>query len=360
MRARRRAWAVAIAGLAVLLAGALAAELVLRGQSHSRRDEGFPHGLFVPDAARGYALAPGKQVLVQRVHPFRIEVNERGYRDRAWNDAEPRPRILLVGSSAMFGFGVAAELRLGERLEHHAPGVRAYNAGVYGYGPPQARATIEKECAGLAPRLVLYVHEYKMTRRDFLGDPGRRVVDGQIVNVTGANGVVTTGPGSAAEVPAGAPAWKLHALRTWLWHRGWHPTQFGEALIGRERLPAAYVARRYLATTPGGEFPAEGPQRAAREVSAMAQAAQRCGARFAAILLPGPFEHRYAEEPASAALRAAIGSAAEVIDLRKQMAERPLLMLQGLDYFDAQALDGFARAVATALPRLAPGALPGG
>lgn len=357
-----RRWLIAggtALGAALLAAMALGTELALRSAT-GHRDEGFPAGLFATDALRGYALAPGRDVTVQRVHRFRIQVNERGYRDRPWNDAEPRPRILLVGSSALFGFGVAADERLGERLERHLPGIRTYNAGVYGYGPPQARATIDKECAGLAPRLVLYVHEYKMTRRDFLGDPGREVVDGRIVNLTGANGVVTTGPGSAVAAPADAPVWKLHALRTWLWHRGWHPTQIGEALIGRERLPASYVERRYMATKPGGEFPADGPQRAAREVSAMAQAAQRCGARFAAILLPGPFEHRYAHEPASAALRVAIGSAAEVIDLRKQMPERPLLMLQGLDYFDAQALDGFARAMATALPRVAPGVLPGG
>lgn len=360
MRRWQFAGGAALGVVLVAAAALLAAELALRARGHEQADDGFPRGLFVADPARGYALAPGADVTVQRVHRFRIQVNERGYRDRSWNDADPRPRMLLVGSSALFGFGVAAEERLGERLERHAPGIRTYNAAVYGYGPPQARATIDKECAALAPRLVLYVHEYKMTRRDFLRDPGRGVAEGQLVNLPGADGAAAATPVAVAATAAEAPPWKLHRLRTWLWHRGWHPTQLCEALIGRERLPASYVERRYVATKPAGEFPADGPLRAAREVSAMAQAAARCGARFAMVLLPGPFEHRYAEEPASIALRAAIGPAAEVIDLRRQMPERPLLMLQGLDYFDAPALDGFARALAAALPRLAPGAFPGG
>lgn len=348
----------ALSALLVLCAiGALCAEALLRA-AHDERDEGFPPGLFVAEARRGYALAPRFQARVHRIHYFDVVVNEAGYRDRPWNDAAEAalPRILMVGSSALFGVGVQAGERLTERLERHMEGAwRVLNAGVYGYGPPQALATVEKECDHLKPRLVLYAHEYKLTRADFLRADARTVVDGQLVTRSQGSSAPTAAPVAHSAPPS--DFWSFPRLRGWLWRRGWHPTQLAESLYGRERLPEARVRARYLATGDAAEFPADGPHRAAQTVRAMAAAAAACGARFAVILLPGPYEHRYAlEEPASAALKAELAGGPAIVDLRRALAGRPALMLSGMDYFDAAALDGFAAVLQPALaPLLAAG-----
>jgi hypothetical protein len=362
MRAARRALAAVILGAVALALAALAAELLLRAAGDAQNDDGFPRGLFANDLSRGYALAPGRHGQVRRVHAFDVEANPAGYRDRPWDTGDARPRILLVGSSALFGVGVPAEARLGERLEARSPRpLRAYNTGIYGYGPPQARATVEKECRPLGADLVLYVHEYKLARWDFLLPDARTVVNGALVNRYDAPGRPRSTEAMAviaasAQTPVAAPAlWSLARLRAWLWRHGWHPTQVVEALRGRDSLPMAYLRRRYVTTADANEFPGDGPQRVAQEVRAMAAAATACGARFAMVLLPGPYEHRYpVDEPASAALLAALERAAlpfAVIDLRRSLASRPALVLEGLDYFDAAALDGFAEAL---LPALAP------
>src|SRR6185503_6318962 len=103
MGKRQRALIVAACGLGALFVVAFAVEFALRTWGGDRRDEGFPRSLFVADATRGYVLAPGSRVAVQRVHPFEIAVNESGYRDRSWRDVDARPRVLFVGSSALFG-----------------------------------------------------------------------------------------------------------------------------------------------------------------------------------------------------------------------------------------------------------------
>jgi len=338
---------VAAASAGGVLAGALlAAEVALRKAGGDLRDDGFPRGMFVNDPARGYSLAPGTRASVQRVHRFDLSVNESGYRDRSWRAAQSGRRLLMVGSSALFGFGVQAEERLSERLEHHLSGSRrVLNAGVYGYGAPQARATIGKECAALSPELVVYVHEYKLTRHDFLAEQGRHVVDGDLVNRL-APTAPAPAAATAAAVPPGDSLWNFRRLRAWLWRRGWHPVQLAEALLGTDRLPSSYVERRYVLTKPGGEFPPDGPARVAREVGAMARISRQCGADFIAVILPGPYEHRYAYEPASSAIVSLLEGKVRVADLRRLLRDRPALMLEGLDYFDAEALDAFGVALA--------------
>jgi hypothetical protein len=339
----RRALLVAAGCIAAAAAGAVLFESALRWRD-PLRDDGFPPGLFVAEATRGYALAPGAQVDVQRIRPFRIEVNEAGYRDRSWSD-EARPRLLIVGSSALFGFGVEGEARLSERLEHHLGlAYRVLNAGVYGYGPPQARATIEKECAAQKPVLVLYVHEYKLTRRDFLGVPGRTVRGGQLVNRVDSAPVAPSPVAATASEAAGYLG--LPRTRAWLWRHGLHPRQVAEKLKGD--LHPAYLAR-YVLTADATVFPNDGPELAAAHIVEMKSAAEACGAGFAAVVLPGPYEHRYGEEPATARVLAALSGSVAVVDLRRELGDRPVLVLEGLDYFDAWALDGFGAAIAREL-----------
>jgi hypothetical protein len=56
---------------------------------------------------------------------------------------------------------------------------------MYGYGPPQALATIRELCNHGSYRTVLYVHEYKLTRNDFMQEKARTVANGELVNVRG-------------------------------------------------------------------------------------------------------------------------------------------------------------------------------
>jgi hypothetical protein len=116
-----------------------------------------PPVCFRPDlfeqTAWGYRLHPARTL---RLHPARggprdeIVSNAQGFRGaRDLNDADSRPRIVVLGDSMVFGAGVTATERFTERLEAAEPGWRVDNLGMIGYGPDLMLRALE--AVGLDP-----------------------------------------------------------------------------------------------------------------------------------------------------------------------------------------------------------------
>jgi lysophospholipase L1-like esterase len=112
--------------------------------------------LFERDDRLGWKMVPGA---VGAWGDVRIAVNARGLRGPAVPDARTpgRGRVLFLGDSVTFGYGVADTdatfpFRVGHALEATlGPGVEVVNAGVGGYSPWQQLAWFEREGQALAP-----------------------------------------------------------------------------------------------------------------------------------------------------------------------------------------------------------------
>jgi hypothetical protein len=317
LRGAVRAAAVTLAcGILALYAAEFAVGRFLLAESGA-----FPDDMFVSDATRGIALAPGFDREVVRVMPFRVTVNREGYRDREWSETRA-PRVLLVGSSAAFGVGLDARdgiaARLGAAL---GPEAAVLDAGVYSYGPPQILATIERECPRWQPAAIVYVHEYKLARRDFLSNRSP-------ASVVGGTGEAPRRFGLA-----------LPALRAYLSNQGWHPRQIVERLRGLDRLTPDYLVAHYAVTKPSPEYCADCAARAAETIRRMRAASTGCGARFLMAVLPGPAEATYGmREPATEAVLAALRRAEgdfPIFDLRAEVPRGTRFHIPGLDYPNA-------------------------
>lgn len=303
------------------------------------RDDGFPKGLFAVRPGVGYAGSPGYNADVVRINSHHISINSDGYRDDEWNKKRDSDHVLMVGSSALFGVGVERHDRLSERLAVRL-NVNVHNAGMYGYGPPQSLSMVRELCSRGGYKAVLYVHEYKLTRNDFVHNAPRTVVDGLLVNTLPST--------TAADVKTDS-AWitqrvRLMALRQALFRHGYSPRQIYEDWNGLDSFDDEYFLGRYAATADEHDFPQRNVSQAASMIRSMRRASKRCGAHFAMVLLPGPAENRFRRsEPATRNLLTELANDITTIDLRYRLPREQQLFLHGLDYFDPASLDAFAR-----------------
>ncbi len=84
----------------------------------------------------------------------RVSVNARGYRGRQYGARRGGARrVLLLGDSITFGYGVGDEATFAARLE--ARGLEAPNLGVEGYGTGQQLLKLRHEGLALRPDVVL-------------------------------------------------------------------------------------------------------------------------------------------------------------------------------------------------------------
>ncbi len=84
-------------------------------------------------------------------------VNRAGYRGPEEFDAgDPRPRVLLIGDSYTWGWGVADKETLGAQLaQHSADAWQVVNAGTPGWGVFQFAAALERALPIVRPQVVL-------------------------------------------------------------------------------------------------------------------------------------------------------------------------------------------------------------
>src|SRR5919106_6511273 len=122
-----------------------------------------PRGMYIVDAAVGYVLMPSFNGVLKRPefrHP--TETNSVGLRG-----PEPRPRqpntfrIVCLGDSMTWGFGVQASDTFAARLERTLAGkypaldIQVLNAGVPGYGTADELHFLQSRAALLDPDLVV-------------------------------------------------------------------------------------------------------------------------------------------------------------------------------------------------------------
>ncbi|MDB5405529.1 MAG: hydrolase-like protein acetyltransferase AlgX [Rhodospirillales bacterium] len=328
----RLGWRGAAGALVVLVIVLVVAEIVAARVLPSTGV--VPPDLFIADATRGLALRPGFNGTITRAgHSFDVHIDAAGYR----NDAPPperSQRILVIGSSAGFGVGLSREASLvGQLARDLAPDFSVINAAVYTYGPVQSLETLRLECPKTRPALVLYLHEYKDTRTDFLR---LRYISGDV----------------EVDVP-NRPTVSLLLLRSLLSDKRVNPRQIIERLIGIDRLPISY--RNRYATTIGSDFPPENAKRTAELIGEMAALARQCGADFRVAVLPAPNEAYYGiTEPATetllTALRAA-GNGEPVIDARTGIKLGSEFFLSAIDYPNAVGATYLGARIAAQIPR---------
>jgi hypothetical protein len=125
------------------------------------------------DSVLGWAQRPGQEGWFETPQ-FRtyVRINQQGLRDgeHTYERSDGRPRILVLGDSFAWGYGVDEAERFSERLEA-ALGVEAINAGVSGYSTDQELLWYRDEGVKYDVDLVILV----MTGND-VGDVYRPLV----------------------------------------------------------------------------------------------------------------------------------------------------------------------------------------
>jgi hypothetical protein len=153
-------------------------------------------GLLVPqeisrfDDAIGWSLVPGARAVSKSTgQPIEYAINAAGFRDRDFPLEKPAGvfRILVVGDSHAFGFGVPLDKHFTKLLEGYFTNVEVMNLGVSGYGVDQELLFLRDTGFAYHPDLVVaYVPHYADSRhvRDKvwgMGKPRFLLENGELV-----------------------------------------------------------------------------------------------------------------------------------------------------------------------------------
>ena len=310
-------------------------------------DNGFPPGFFMTRPEVGYMAAPGWNAQITRIRSHNVSINSEGFRDAEWTKRSNVRGILMVGSTALFGLGVEKNERLSERMASYLS-TTVHNAGMYGYGSPQALWTLREFCDRDDHKMALYVHEYKLTRDDFVRAPSRTVVDGILVNLPNVGVSDASQSGSAFIVER----LQLLALRAFLANHELAPRQIYEVWRGLESFDEQYFLNRYAATSNEHSFSETNIKKTAENIQKMQEVATRCGLTFSVVLLPGPFENRFRQDEPSTRKLLTILDGVEIIDARHVLPMDAKLLIPGLDYFNPATLDFLAQYISASIEKL--------
>ncbi len=126
--------------------------------------------MYTAHPAYGYALWPSRTMRYEYPpeHPRTLTVvsNRDGFRNRReFDEADARPRVLVVGDSYTFGEGVEAEERFSNLLESREPGWRVDNMGMTGFGPDLMIMALESLLSKAEPDLVVLALAFDDFRR---------------------------------------------------------------------------------------------------------------------------------------------------------------------------------------------------
>jgi len=113
------------------------------------------------DPLLGWRHQPGQQGLFEKPRAFRtkVSINSKGLRDQEYSYARipGKHRILVLGDSLTWGFGVEQQEMFSEVLENMSKDVEVINAGVSGYSTDQELLWFKTEGVRYAPDLVILV-----------------------------------------------------------------------------------------------------------------------------------------------------------------------------------------------------------
>jgi hypothetical protein len=309
----------ALANLALVLAGIVVACALLEIALRALRVETAAHhaigGFTLYDPVLGWRLAPARARVFQGAHfAVRIAHNAEGLRDRHYPyEREPgRRRILVLGDSFVWCWGVEQSECFTELLEAALGGTDVINAGVPGWSTAQEMLWYEREGRRYRPDLVLLVFTPN--------DPAD--------NVSDQRGPRFRLGGDRLVAPVGLAPRRKGPVREWLTA---HSKLFAElgymAAVAREALEHAGAGERggHVERDPGAPAPGQAHVPAAPPPASkawrltdalldrLAADVKADGARFAIVNeeLPrpmGPWLRRSAPRGASPACRSARGS----------------------------------------------------
>jgi lysophospholipase L1-like esterase len=149
-------------------------------------------GLYEPDPPRRYRLRPGYRGRITNHVEFAHQVVINGHGMRGPEPTAAATRVLALGDSFTFGVGAKDEETYPARLQVHlrAAGVDAvvWNAGVPGFGVPDAVAWYERWGVPLKPNVVVIAPFLANDLQDAMPGAQTRVVDGELVTGEGSGG----------------------------------------------------------------------------------------------------------------------------------------------------------------------------
>lgn len=206
---RTRRWAVR---LLVAPVGVVLALLVLEGAARVFFPEWAPtradRNFWVHDETLGWAHRPGESGrMVHAEFAIDVSINSMGLRDREYGP-EPAPgkrRMIVLGDSFGWGFGVQHEEIFCELIEAQRDDLEVVNASVSGYGTDQQVLWFERTGAKLNPDLVLllfFENDFENNARSFQYYHHKPRFD-----LTAAGGLELVG----VPVPAPTRAERVHA-----------------------------------------------------------------------------------------------------------------------------------------------------
>jgi len=112
--------------------------------------------VFLRDKKLFWKLKPNQTVKSKFFQGHSYRINSAGLRDKEISKEKTKPRIIALGNSCTFGWGVDSDLiytsRLKQILDKH---YEIINAGVPGYSSYQGRVYFESESVKLKPDYVL-------------------------------------------------------------------------------------------------------------------------------------------------------------------------------------------------------------
>jgi hypothetical protein len=134
-------------------------------------------GLYEAYEPYGYRLIPSRRAtyLYPLKNPRKLSLvsNRDGFRaGRELEEPDPRPRILFLGDSFVFGDGVEESERFTNVLEASKSCWRIDNLGMVGYGPDLMLRALEVVGLKLKPTLVvfcMYTDDFRRVRPDYAG-----------------------------------------------------------------------------------------------------------------------------------------------------------------------------------------------
>ncbi|NMB75667.1 MAG: hypothetical protein GYA21_11135 [Myxococcales bacterium] len=167
--ARAPSWRVA--ALAGLLAGAVTggalvhlAHVLLSLPRQIEQREVVPRALGRFDERLGWSLKPGAVAVSSATGcPVEYRINSRGFRGPEVEIPKPQGvfRILLLGDSRTFGYGVPLEKHFSSVLQGYFRATEVVNLGVSGYGVDQSLLALRQDGFAYQPDLVvLYLSHF--------------------------------------------------------------------------------------------------------------------------------------------------------------------------------------------------------
>lgn len=250
--------------------------------SATARAERFGFNPFRPDGQLGFALRPGVRVRhVDRDFSVTVAVNESGMRGPERPPAR-RPgtaRVLLLGDSFAFGWGVEQEETFGARLEQLLAGrvgpVEVWSAAVPGWDTTQHYLYLHTRGVALDPDLVLLaagendLAELAFDRLTL--DEGRLPVRVEpmwrIIDATGRMRYLGTGRAALPRAPWPGETWLQDHSHLYHWLRFRLAKLSAVMAVRRARPPAP----EWLASDPGRPIARLSPDELQRALATSAE-----------------------------------------------------------------------------------------